>query len=192
MICSYMSCWDLHQQYGILILFFGSQSHVCDKTRRCVSPFHYQAQNLPSFLYCLCTWCLKHYWSQQFAGGMSYITIAINQVTLESLQLSGRVSEVWGSNAHGASEFLFAHTHDKTKKVSFSLLWFSDLCFFRCSSKDNLLTLDLSNLPDKANSMTTSLDTLSSDSHETNGELSTPGRNIIHHSIRYEQIFWHW
>ena len=93
MICSYMSCWDLHQQYGILNLFFGSQSHVCDKTRRCVSPFHYQAQNLPSFLFCLCTWCLKHYWSQQFAGGMSYITIVINQVTVESLQLSGRVSE---------------------------------------------------------------------------------------------------
>ena len=93
MICSYTSCWDLHQQYGILILFFGSQSHVCDKTRRCVSPFHYQAQNLPSFLFCLCTWCLKHNWSQQFAGGMSYITIVIKQVTVESLQLSGRVSE---------------------------------------------------------------------------------------------------
>ena len=76
-----------------LFCFFGSQSHVCDKTRRCVSPFHYQAQNLPSFLFCLCTWCLKHYWSQQFAGGMSYITIVIKQVTVESLQLSGRVSE---------------------------------------------------------------------------------------------------
>ncbi|RMX37295.1 hypothetical protein pdam_00008922 [Pocillopora damicornis] len=61
--------------------------------------------------------------------------------------------------------------HSWTEKVN-------SLTMKRCSSKDNLLTLDLSNLPDKANSMTTSLDTLSSDSHETNGELSTPAESI--------------
>lgn len=61
--------------------------------------------------------------------------------------------------------------HSWTEKVN-------SLAMKRCSSKDNLLTLDLSNLPDKANSMTTSLDTLSSDSHETNGELSTPAESI--------------
>lgn len=47
----------------------------------------------------------------------------------------------------------------------------------RYSSRENLLTLDLSNLPDKPNSVISS-DSASSDVPETNGELSTPADSI--------------
>ena len=52
------------------------------------------------------------------------------------------------------------------------LIWFFVL---RYSSKENLLLLDLNNLPDKPNSVLSSSDSIPNESQETNGELSTPG-----------------
>lgn len=48
------------------------------------------------------------------------------------------------------------------------------LSYTRYGSRDNLLTLDLNNLPEKTNSVS-SLDTPANDAQETNGESSTTG-----------------
>ncbi|KAK2553702.1 Protein FAM91A1 [Acropora cervicornis] len=47
-----------------------------------------------------------------------------------------------------------------------------------CSSKENLLTLDLINPPQKANSLISS-DSVSNESQETNGEISTPAEGTL-------------
>ncbi|XP_068680843.1 protein FAM91A1-like [Montipora foliosa] len=50
----------------------------------------------------------------------------------------------------------------------------NNLTIKRYSSKENLLLLDLNNLPDKPNSVLSSSDSIPNESQETNGELSTP------------------
>ncbi|KAJ7375069.1 hypothetical protein OS493_001801 [Desmophyllum pertusum] len=60
--------------------------------------------------------------------------------------------------------------HSWTEKVN-------SLALKRYGSRENLLTLDLNNLPDKTNSMA-SLDTPSNDTQETNGELPTTAESF--------------
>lgn len=55
--------------------------------------------------------------------------------------------------------------HSWTEKVN-------SVAMKRCGSRDNLLTLDLNNLPERTNSVS-SLDTPANDAQETNGESST-------------------
>lgn len=65
---------------------------------------------------------------------------------------------------------------DGLQLSTFPILICFVLSYTRYGSRDNLLTLDLNNLPEKTNSVA-SLDTPANDAQETNGELSTTGKN---------------
>ncbi|XP_078360710.1 protein FAM91A1-like [Oculina patagonica] len=72
--------------------------------------------------------------------------------------------------------------HSWTEKVN-------SVAMKRYGSRDNLLTLDLNNLPEKTNSVASALDTSPNDTQETNGELPTSENSSGGNSKRIAFLF---